>query len=244
MKREGKLNTIRWRGFDNKSLGPLSVATELENASIAILPIGATEQHGGLLPVGMDSIVATELAVAVAERLDAYRLPTIPIGTSIEHRGSFGTAWLRPTTLRLVVRDIAESISQWGVSSLALITGHGGNLILGPTVRELNLDFPSLRTVLVPERVQHGPDRDPNELHVGMEEMSIGCSLMSLDPPNEDSDFVPDAHRDELDTIPLLELSETGVWGHPSRANAQIGVTTLAARIDRISSYLHDILHR
>lgn len=229
---------ITWRGFDDRSPGPLSLAEDLAEARFAILPIGATEQHGGALPVGMDWIVATELATAVGERLGAYVLPTIPVGTSMEHRGSPGTLWLRPATLAAVVTDIADSAATWGMERLAIISGHGGNFILGPTVRQLNTENPDRGVVLVPERVVHGPGARPEDLHAGRTETSIGCHLFDLEPPAAELDTVPQAARDELNHTPLLELSPTGIWGRPSEADAEHGADELGQRVERISSYL------
>ncbi|WP_370595041.1 creatininase family protein [Streptomyces demainii] len=48
----------------------------------AILPLGATEQHGAHLPLSVGSDHADRLGVLVAERLgDALVLPTVRIGT-------------------------------------------------------------------------------------------------------------------------------------------------------------------
>lgn len=232
---------MQWRGFKDDHPGVLSLAADVAGAPFGILPIGATEQHGAVLPVGMDWIVATEIATEVGRRLAAYVLPTIPVGTSMEHRGSAGTIWLRPATLQAVVADIADSAARWGMTKLAIVSGHGGNFILGPTVRQISTEHPERQLVLVPERVMHGPGARPDDLHVGKTETSVGCHLLGAQPPGPEADVVPDAARDELNHTPLLELSPTGVWGRPSEASAEYGKQELEARIDRVTDYLHGI---
>lgn len=233
---------LRWRGFTDGQPGPLSRAHEVADAPFAVLPVGATEQHGSVLPVGTDWLVVTEVATAVGERLGAYVLPTIPVGTSMEHRGSPGTVWLRPSTLAGVVRDVADSLAVWGMTRLAVLSGHGGNIILGPAVRELNTDHPERLAVLVPERVQHGDDgRSPGNLHVGAEETSVGLHLFGGSAPGPESDCVPDAARDELNHRRMLEVAPGGVWGRPSQADAATGERLLEQQVQRVCDFLRGL---
>ena len=240
---KGRLLSLQWRDFTEAQPGPMSLAADTRAAPFAILPVGATEQHGGVLPVGTDWMVATELAVGVGAALGGYVLPPIPIGTSMEQRGSNGTAWLRPETLANVVRDVSDSLATWGMTRLAIISGHGGNFILGPTVRELNADHPERLVVVVPERIKHGADGlAPDDLHAGAREVSMGAHLFGSPVPGTHHDFVPDAHRDELNHRALLEISPTGVWGRPSQADAAQGEKDLDDSITRITDFLREVL--
>ena len=51
----------------------------------AILPVGATEQHGPHLGCGVDAVLADGSAPAVAERTNVPMLPTLPYGCSLGH---------------------------------------------------------------------------------------------------------------------------------------------------------------
>ena len=95
-------------------LTSLHTRPEIAAAAIhtAVLPVGATEQHGRHLPVGTDTMLAEAFATQLAARLDAYLLPALAITSSIEHRRAKGTVYLRADTLALVVRDIAGSLRQ------------------------------------------------------------------------------------------------------------------------------------
>lgn len=47
---------------------------------VLILPVGATEQHGHHLPLSTDSIIAEELSVKLAEKIDGVVAPTFTYG--------------------------------------------------------------------------------------------------------------------------------------------------------------------
>ena len=74
---------------------------KLESANFsAILPIGATEQHGPHMGCGMDYVLADVLCKAVAEKTEVPMLPTMPYGCSIGHSQKWpGTIALQPITL-------------------------------------------------------------------------------------------------------------------------------------------------
>src|SRR5204862_3828417 len=51
---------------------------------VALIPVGATEQHGPHLPVGTDTVIATALADAAAGQA-AVVLPALAFGASYFH---------------------------------------------------------------------------------------------------------------------------------------------------------------
>ena len=54
----------------------------LQRFPFAILPLGATEQHGLHLPQNTDSLIAEAMALQVGKQSLGMILPTIPIGYS------------------------------------------------------------------------------------------------------------------------------------------------------------------
>ena len=94
---------------------------------IAILPIGAIEQHGRHLPLGTDWLIADQVAKKLGERLNAYVLPALPYGNSQEHMGFTGTITLRPQTLALIIEDIVLSLRHHGIKNMVVLSSHGGN---------------------------------------------------------------------------------------------------------------------
>ncbi len=104
--------------------------------------IGAIEQHGRHLPIGTDWMIICELSRRVANELDAWLLPAIPISMSECHGSIAGTVWLKPATLSAVLQDIASSLHAQGIDKVLVLNGHGGNFILEPTIQAINNKFP------------------------------------------------------------------------------------------------------
>lgn len=99
----------------------------LDDAEVAVLPTGSTEQHGPALPLGTDFLAAEALAYTVEDREDAVVLPTIPVGVSEHHRQFDGTLWTAPETFERYVGDIVSSVASHGVQKAVIVNGHGGN---------------------------------------------------------------------------------------------------------------------
>ena len=221
-------------------LDPRSSAATIASAlpELAILPIGACEQHGPHLPVGTDAMVAEALTDIVSRELGALRLPILAYGTSAEHRGLSGTMSLRPETLAAVVRDIADSCVASGIHRLAILSGHGGNWILRPTIRDINARHEDRTVWLVPEAVIWA-DSFAEDLHAGATETSL---MLHLDPDavgTPPPDFVPDVPREALDILPIRALTPDGIWGRPSQASAAKGEDVLNAMAHRIANHLN-----
>lgn len=53
---------------------------QIDQNKILIIPIGATEQHGPHLPLGVDAMLATSFARVLAEQIGAVVAPTINYG--------------------------------------------------------------------------------------------------------------------------------------------------------------------
>jgi creatinine amidohydrolase len=107
---------------------------ELESAlragrRLAVLPLGAIEQHGPHLPFATDSWIAAALAERFCARIPAaVRLPTLALGASSEHLDFPGTLSLAPETLVDVLGDIARSLARHGFEEIFCFSAHGGNL--------------------------------------------------------------------------------------------------------------------
>ena len=98
--------------------------------TVLILPLGSVEQHGRHLPVGTDTMLATAVSIAAAERL-ARRVVVLPppwYGFSQHHMRFAGTITLTASTMLALVEDIVESVVAHGFRRLALVNGHGGNI--------------------------------------------------------------------------------------------------------------------
>ncbi|WP_282604355.1 creatininase family protein [Pelagibius sp. Alg239-R121] len=105
--------------------------------TVAIMPLGAIEQHGPHLPVSTDAVIAEEMAKRslqiLPEAVPALLMPTQAIGKSNEHLAFAGTLTLTPKTLIDVWYEVAEGIKRAGLSKILFVNAHGGQ----PQVMEI-----------------------------------------------------------------------------------------------------------
>ncbi|MEP9383909.1 creatininase family protein [Nocardioides sp. KR10-350] len=145
--------------------------------TVAVLPLGAVEQHGPHLPVSTDYVIATEAAeaavatVAASGEAPVVLLEGLTYTKSDEHSRYPGTIWLSWDTLMRVLVDIGRSLQTSGITRLLFINGHGGNSALGQVAnRELRKRF-GLQTFFAHLSVppdQGGRSASENELGMGI----------------------------------------------------------------------------
>lgn len=100
-------------------------------ATIAILPVAAIEQHGPHLPVSTDTAIMEGMLETVIARLpadlDIRILPVQAIGKSNEHIEVAGTLTLPPATLIDTWTELGLSVARSGVKKIVIVNSHGGN---------------------------------------------------------------------------------------------------------------------
>ncbi len=101
----------------------------LAQAEVALIPAGATEQHGPNLTLETDTAIAYQLALRVAGALAprAVVTPPVPFGVSYHHLCFPGTLTVSPETFQAVVLDLVSSLRENGVPRVFIIDGHAGN---------------------------------------------------------------------------------------------------------------------
>lgn len=112
--------------------------------TVAILPIGAIEQHGPHLPLWVDSCINERLldrALAVMPKTMAVLgLPLQAVGKSNEHIAFPGTLSLSSETLVAMLLDLGDSVHRAGIRKLILLNSHGGQpQVLDIVARELRV---------------------------------------------------------------------------------------------------------
>lgn len=192
---------------------------------IALLPLGATEQHGAHLPCGTDTFAVDYLADEIARRLPVWRLPTIPITVSHMHRGSPGSVWITNATLMAVVKDVVLALRTQGVSRVVIVNGHGGNFVVRPIIQDLNRDYLDVHVILLEPVVRESPFTEPpGSIHAGESETSlllhVAPALVRMD--RAVSTDVPYSQSFLL-YAPIADLEPSGVWGHAADATAEKG---------------------
>lgn len=105
------------------------VRDALEQARLAILPVGSHEQHGPHLAMSTDIAASEVFARKLAECTHPLALlaPPLNYGISIHHMPFPGTLTLQPETFEKVLLDVAASFREHGIQKIFIVNGHGGN---------------------------------------------------------------------------------------------------------------------
>ena len=96
---------------------------------VALLPVGAIEQHGPHLPLGTDTLIAEALSRAAMERMpnDLLVLPTLSTGHSLEHLDYAGTLTVAAEPLLACWLEVGRGVARAGIRKLLILNAHGGN---------------------------------------------------------------------------------------------------------------------
>lgn len=105
------------------------VKEALRTVKIAVIPLGAHEQHGPHMAECCDAVLAEEMGKRLVEKLypEAILTPTINMGVSPHHLHFPGTISLEPTTVIAILRDMIKSLQQHGIEQFLILNAHGGN---------------------------------------------------------------------------------------------------------------------
>jgi len=105
------------------------VEQALQTVKIAIIPLGAHEQHGPHMVESCDAVLAEEMGKRLTELLhpEAILTPVINMGVSPHHIHFPGTISLEPTTVISILRDMIKSLKQHGIKQFLILNSHGGN---------------------------------------------------------------------------------------------------------------------
>lgn len=204
---------------------------------IAVLPVGALEQHGAHLPLTTDTVLATGVAARVAGATDALLLPAIAYGDAWTADGWAGTLSLSPETLRATVTDIGLGLKRMGVKGLVTLNGHFGNRepialaarTLGEAgFRVLHLDYPKLEAVAA--EVCESEPAGPGFYHADEVETSM---MLALAPDTVQLQHAAPEYPDfpetfGLEPMKLSAFNRSGVFGDPRPATTEKGKRLIA----------------
>lgn len=233
-------------------------------ATVAVLPVAAIEQHGPHLPVSTDATIMHGMLDEVIARLppdlDIRILPVQAVGKSDEHLYAPGTLTLPPATLIDAWTELGASIARVGIKKLIVINSHGGNEeIIGIVTRNLRVRFKMLAVKTSWERFGH-PDGMFSELELrrGIHGGDVETSLMLHFRPDlvdmgKAEDFasnVAEAER-EFDLLRhqsphafawiATDLNPNGVVGNAAAATAEKGRQTAAHMAEGFVRLLKDV---
>lgn len=234
-----------------------------KSKAVAVLPVGATEQHGHHLPIYTDTIISSGVLERAMDLLPddipAYRLSPITISKSNEHRGFPGTIWIGAKTLYDVLFDIGRSVHESGFRKLCFFNGHGGNIgILHAVTRDIRDEFGmttffgSAGTYLDETVLPEGVDPRENQfgIHANFTETAL---IKALTPELVKEDKAKPCFPDYPETgIGLVgkgyaqwkteDWSATGVFGDPTHVTDEIAADYLERSVQGTIKFLKEMV--
>ena len=198
----------------------------------AILPVGATEQHGPHLGTGVDFVIAEKLCAAVAAQTGVPMLPRLPYGCSLGHSRRWpGTFALQPTTLIQVVKELGDWAYHSGIRRLFIVNAHVTNAAPLRCALEMlraehdDLMVAVINTAAISERVRQFHFADAADWHANDAETSIMLAIApeGVRPGKLAEADDPDRTCCCVFAHPVNRTSLNGVTGTPSLATVEKG---------------------
>jgi creatinine amidohydrolase len=217
--------------------------------SLALVPLGSTEQHGPHLPEGTDHIIAEGFAREAARRTGFLCTPTINVGVSPHHRQFHGTMWADAPAFRDYVESITRNLTYHGIDRVVYVNAHGGNVEhlreVGRRLRDdevayaLEWMWDESITDLIEERFETpGPHGGPKETAL----------VWHLEPDLVHEDRLEDARDGGLDEFDdsigsvhgartfydAIDNTDNGVIGDQTDASPEIGEELFEAAVENL----------
>lgn len=233
----------------------------LRDARVALIPVGATEQHGPNLVCGVDWMIAEHVADRVAAQVDpvAVVVPPLPFGLSGHHLGFPGTLHVSAATFSAVCKDVARSLQHHGITKVVFMNGHRGNEnMLGVVVTELTYDMgieaaaafwmtqgsDVIARHAVTKRWGHGCEIETS-LALAVSPDLVGEHLEPGDLVEEYGAFEDNYTPHALVTArSFASRTRNGVFGDATKATAEAGEEILRAVVERTAAFVRDFAER
>ena len=229
-----------------------------------VCPTGALEQHGRHLPLLTDTILVTEVADRVEQKMPDQVLlaPTLWLGASDHHLDFPGTLSLSNTLYADLIKTLVRCFVGAGFRRILFLNGHGGNTAPGTVaITEMANTNDECDDALVawtgywqgpafaPEK--HGMET-PHASHACEYETSmmlaVADPLVQMEeakagPVVMDSRFY---HSELGGQVTLAgrfhRRTSTGAMGRPDRGTADKGASLLDAAVDDTIALIGDFL--
>ena len=209
----------------------------VQEGVLAVLPVGACEQHGPHLPLSTDTDLAGGVARRTAAALSALLLPAIAYGDAWNNAAFSGTISLSPGTLRAVIEDIGTGLLRMGVKGLIVINGHFGNrdpialaarALVQAGLPVMHLDYPRLEALAA--EICDSPPAGPGFYHADEVETAMMLALRpeAVDLGRALPEYPTFPPTFGLEPMQMREFAASGVFGDPRPATARKGEALLA----------------
>ncbi|MFB6165424.1 MAG: creatininase family protein [Haloarculaceae archaeon] len=220
-----------------------------ESESLALVPLGSTEQHGPHLPEATDHLIAEAYAREAAERTGYLCTPTINVGVSGHHRQFHGTMWVEPQVFREYVASLTRNLTSHGIDRVIYVNAHGGNV---PHLREVGAQLRQAETAYaiewmwdesIPDLVDdlfavNGPHGGPKEtsmiMYLQEELVQEGRLESARDGGLTDIETGETQKHGSRTFFDAIDNTENGVLGDQTDASAEKGEQLFEAATDQL----------
>lgn len=228
---------------------------------VAILPVGAVEQHGPHLPVRVDAAINAGIMARAVELMlpdcPALVLPMMPVGKSDEHLAFPGTLTLSHETLGRVWYELGESVYRAGIRKILFLNSHGGQpQLLEIVCRDLRVKLGMFAVNVIWPRLidmnglfdaaenRHGIHGGQSEtsvmlhLHPELVEMDRAENFVSLSVQIERESDILSPEGGARFGWQAQDLHPKGACGDATNATAELGKIT----VDRAATRLLELI--
>lgn len=239
----------------------VNVAYAKEVCDLAILPLGAIEQHGPHCPCGSDTFNAIGISEAVARKSGAMILPCPMYGAHPHHHwGMPGTIPLSFETHIGMIVDIVRGAANAGYNKFLLISAHGQTMSMFTAVHKAGIEgFFTLGSTWYDFLRDNKSTLDTYMWHADEAETSVALSLypewvhMDLAVPGAGTPLVNSKwkiapgqaaeagmlyHFEGTFGLPEKDDLDTGVIGDPTLASKDKGDKI----VDRVSDLYAELI--
>lgn len=212
---------------------------------VAVLPVGAIEQHGSHLATGTDALLAERAVGEAVTRTGDIALPVFNYGCSLGHTEHWpGTLSLSVSALTTLTTEIGRWVYASGFRKLVVVNSHATN---GPPCQSglltLRYELPAMRTRFVSlyditAEANLGYLIDAEDPHANAAETSM---LLHLAPALVHSErAVDEADRTvgRVLTYGMPDVTTSGVVGAPTTATVASGEQLFDAIVDGVVELL------
>jgi creatinine amidohydrolase/Fe(II)-dependent formamide hydrolase-like protein len=230
----------------------------LKTVDVALLPVGAIEQHGPHLPLDVDAYDADYLAKKVAEACSdpkPFVLPLLSYGVSYHHDDFQGTISISNSTLAQLVYEIGMNIARQGINKLVIINGHGDNSpTLNYAAQLINRDakiFVAVDTGETSDVDLEDLSDTPNDVHAGEIETSttlaIRPDMVQMDKARKTILSFSSRYMNfsSIRNVPWYaqtkKISDSGTMGDPTKANPAKGKKMWEIMIAHLVAFVEDL---
>lgn len=243
------------------------ILEDVKRCDLAILPIGAIEQHGPHCPSGSDAYNAKGIAEKVAERTGAMLLPLLPYGSHPYHH------WYMPSTLPLsyenhigILVDIIKGAAVAGYKKFFILSAHGQVAATLVAVNKLGLeghfvlsahwyDFLRDDQTILETPMTHADEAETSvALSLYPEYVDMSLAVDDGGEPLIDDGFVirpgmqpkPGQmyHFEGTFARPEYKELKSGVIGVPTLATKEKGDKIVEATVSHMAKIIEDVMER